>query len=100
MSYAGRQGDIWRARTSETGRWPNSFGFALEQGLCTEPVKYSALKPSHMSPERPEEEGQLEPAAVGPGTGGIELAEGATEKIGGPWGVGDWDFSERPSFED
>lgn len=48
---AGRQGDVCRNRTHETGRWPNSFRWALEQAPLTEPAEMLSLKPSDVFPE-------------------------------------------------
>ena len=58
----------------------------------------SELEARDISQERPEEEGQPEPAEAGSGTRGTELAEGATQSFVGPRGAGSWDFSRRPSF--
>lgn len=94
MSYAGRLGDVCRNKTRETGRWPNSFRLALEQGLLTEPAEILRLKASDVFPKRPKEESQPEPTVVGPGMESVEQTEGATEKTVGPWGADDWDFWE------
>lgn len=62
------------------------------------PLTYSELQASDVSPERLEGKGQPEPAEAGSRTGGTGLAEGATESFVGPRGAGSWDFSRRPSF--